>query len=70
MISRVHERRLRELLDSFPVVAVIGPRQVGKSTLVQTGPELAERHYVTLDDFEVLGVILRGLAQLQFLQQL
>ncbi len=56
MISRVHERRLRELLDSFPVVAVIGPRQVGKSTLVQTGPELAERHYVTLDDFEVLGV--------------
>lgn len=45
-----------KILKSFPVVAVIGPRQVGKSTLVQTGPELAERHYVTLDDFEVLGV--------------
>ena len=55
MIRRVHERRLLELLDAFPVVAVIGPRQVGKSTLVQTGPKLSERRYVTLDDFDVLG---------------
>ena len=55
MIRRVHERRLLELLDAFPVVAVLGPRQVGKSTLVQTGPKLSERRYVTLDDFDVLG---------------
>lgn len=55
MIHRVHENRLLQLLDSFPVVAVIGPRQVGKSTLVQTGPKLLERRYVTLDDFDVLG---------------
>jgi predicted AAA+ superfamily ATPase len=55
MIHRVHERRLLELLDTFPVVAVLGPRQVGKSTLVQTGTELTQRRYVTLDDFDVLG---------------
>ena len=36
MIDRQgHLGRLRELLDQFPVVALIGPRQVGKTTLSQ-----------------------------------
>jgi predicted AAA+ superfamily ATPase len=56
MIARVHERRLAELVRTFPVVAVIGPRQVGKSTLVQRAPFLAGRRYITLDDFDILGL--------------
>jgi len=56
MIKRVHEKRLLEMLEAFPVVAVIGPRQVGKSTLVQHGPVLASRKYRTLDDFDTLGL--------------
>ena len=46
------------MLEVFPVVAVVGPRQVGKSTLVQE-PEIGQgRHYRTLDDIST-----RGLAQ-------
>jgi uncharacterized protein len=37
-------------------VAVLGPRQVGKSTLVQHGPTLSRRRYCTLDDFDMLGL--------------
>lgn len=50
MIQRFFADYIREMLTAFPVVAVVGPRQVGKSTLV-TGPEIGEgRRYVTLDD--------------------
>jgi len=38
------------MLDLFPVVAVIGPRQVGKSTLVLSEPIARNRRYITLDD--------------------
>lgn len=50
MIQRIWARRLSELLDLFPVVAVIGPRQVGKSTLVLSEPIARNRRYITLDD--------------------
>lgn len=56
MIKRAHEKRLQELLARFPVVAVIGPRQVGKSTLVQSAGIGADRAYFTLDDFDTLGL--------------
>lgn len=36
-----------------PVVAVLGARQTGKSTLVRTLPLLAGRPYLTLDDFDL-----------------
>ncbi|MES9857746.1 MAG: ATP-binding protein [Sedimenticola sp.] len=36
---------------SFPVVLVTGPRQVGKTTLLETSSD-SDRNYVTLDDFE------------------
>jgi uncharacterized protein len=49
---RALEPVLRRSLDHFRVVAVVGPRQVGKSTLVRTLPG---RHYVTLDDLGALG---------------
>lgn len=38
------------MLDLFPVVAVIGPRQVGKSTLVLSEEISRGRRYITLDD--------------------
>ncbi|MFC1766716.1 ATP-binding protein [Planctomycetota bacterium] len=38
------------MLKLFPVVAVIGPRQVGKSTLVLSDPIAQGRQYITLDD--------------------
>jgi predicted AAA+ superfamily ATPase len=33
MISRVCQSTLTQLLASFPAVALLGPRQVGKTTL-------------------------------------
>jgi len=56
MIQRVQEKRLVDLLDRFPVVAVIGPRQVGKSTLVQRPNIGSGRKYITLDDYDALGL--------------
>ncbi|OGV70533.1 MAG: hypothetical protein A3K19_24740 [Lentisphaerae bacterium RIFOXYB12_FULL_65_16] len=53
IIERNQLAPLLGMLKVFPVVAVIGPRQVGKSTLVQH-PEIAGgRTYVTLDDLLV-----------------
>lgn len=50
MINRFHESHLLEMLSVFPVVAMIGPRQVGKSTLVTNAHGLADREYLTLDN--------------------
>jgi predicted AAA+ superfamily ATPase len=35
MIDRISENQIRELLQGFPCVAMIGPRQVGKTTLAR-----------------------------------
>ncbi len=44
------------MLTIFPVVAVVGSRQVGKSTLIQQ-PGIADgRHYLTLDDIGAYSV--------------
>ena len=48
---RIIAGRIRKALDFFPVVAVVGARQTGKSTLVQR--EFPERKYLTLDLPEV-----------------
>jgi len=56
MIKRVQDKHLLEMLDHFPVVAVIGPRQVGKSTLVRGDVVSPGRSYFTLDDFDTLGL--------------
>ncbi len=37
----------------MPVVVVMGARQTGKSTLVQTHPRLQDYEYLTLDDMEI-----------------
>jgi len=49
MFTRAIERRVRDALADTPVVLVVGPRQVGKSTLARAvGAD--EFDYVTLDD--------------------
>ncbi|MES1227103.1 MAG: ATP-binding protein [Armatimonadota bacterium] len=47
MVTRLAKSRLDDALADTPVVVVQGPRQCGKSTLVQS---LAHGPYVTLDD--------------------
>ncbi len=56
MINRLFSPLLQEYLGTFPVVAVVGSRQVGKSTLVRQPGVGADRRYVTLDDFGALSV--------------
>ncbi len=54
MITRLAEQAVRDAIADTPVVMVHGPRQAGKSTLVQAiGRELNAR-MVTLDDWNTL----------------
>ncbi len=53
VLPRVAAGPLRRALRVSPVVVVMGARQTGKSTLVETLPELADRPYFTLDDFDI-----------------
>jgi len=48
-IKRAAERKVIELSKHFPVVLIIGPRQVGKTTMLKTLAE-GKRNYITLDD--------------------
>jgi len=59
IIPRAAGGLLQDMLKAFPVVAVVGARQVGKSTLVRV-PEIGgNRAYQTLDDFAVLDMARR-----------
>ena len=54
-IKRAAEDTIERLSEMFPVLLVTGPRQVGKTTLLQklAGVQRSkgkERKYVTLDD--------------------
>lgn len=53
-IQRWLEARLAEALKSHPVVVLTGPRQVGKSTLLENAGFLKDWRYLTLDDPDVL----------------
>jgi uncharacterized protein len=41
MIKRVVQKKVEESLKNFPVVAILGPRQVGKTTLAK---EILKKH--------------------------
>jgi len=49
MIKRNLESIIKNLSKHFPVILLTGPRQVGKTTLLENISE--DREYVTLDDF-------------------
>ena len=47
--QRIYEKRLLYLLEDFPCVAITGPRQVGKTTLVNMLTEVYQRPAIYLD---------------------
>ena len=49
MIKRRKTSELIELIDSMPAVALLGPRQAGKTTLAQEIGEGREAHYLDLE---------------------
>lgn len=49
-ITRHLENVVKEVTKEYPVVLVTGPRQVGKTTMLQKMMEGTNRGYVTLDD--------------------
>lgn len=53
-IPRWLETRLAEVLKSHPVVVLTGPRQVGKSTLLEHAEFLKDWRYITLDNPDAL----------------
>ena len=52
MYPRTLARTLLTASASFPVLMVTGPRQVGKTTLLEMCAKDTPRHYVTLDDLD------------------
>jgi len=59
------EKRLEQAVARSPIVFIKGPRQSGKTTLMQN---LQGYHFVTLDDFNFLDVALAD--PMRFIQQL
>lgn len=51
-IKRAAEEAVKRIVESFPVLLVTGPRQVGKSTMLEALAE-SNRKIVTLDDPDV-----------------
>lgn len=49
-ISRSLEKVVARVTEEYPVVLVTGPRQVGKTTMLQKLMEGTDRSYVSLDD--------------------
>ncbi|MFH1460555.1 MAG: ATP-binding protein [Candidatus Omnitrophota bacterium] len=53
-ISRWIETKIKAVLESHPVIILTGPRQVGKSTLLEYADFLTDWRYITLDDPDAL----------------
>lgn len=52
-LNRLAEEKFLRLSHNFPVVLVCGPRQIGKTTMLQHLAEKENRTFVTLDDLSV-----------------
>ena len=48
-IERNITNKLKELIEYFPAVAIIGPRQVGKTTLIKKFLENDQNNVIFLD---------------------
>jgi len=56
-IKRHAEKAVTELILSFPVILITGPRQIGKSTLLQNAPKTGKMPYLSFDDTaEIIAV--------------
>jgi len=56
IIKRELTKQIKEAASEFPVIAVVGPRQSGKTTLVQT---LFPQHtYISLEDHDIREIAL------------
>lgn len=53
-VKRWMEKRIEEAFEAHPVVILTGPRQVGKSTLLEYAQFLKNWRYLTLDDPDIL----------------
>lgn len=51
-IPRNLEAIVKQVTEEYPVVLVTGPRQVGKTTMLQRLMEGTDRGYVSLDDLQ------------------
>lgn len=51
MIPRTLTTKLKQASEKFPIVAVLGPRQSGKSTLVKMA--FPEHRYISLEDLDI-----------------
>ncbi len=52
------EKKINHLLNMFPVVAVIGPRQCGKSTLVRRlRPQWKYYDLESPDDYQLINTL-------------
>ena len=49
-VKRHAQKAVSELILSFPVILVTGPRQIGKSTLLQNAPQTGKMPYISFDD--------------------
>lgn len=49
VIDRIYDKRVKFLLENFPCIAIVGPRQVGKTTLVHKISESSEKPSIYLD---------------------
>ena len=65
MYTRNIAQRLSEAIKRSPIIFIKGPRQSGKTTLIQS---LDGYHFVTLDDFQFLDLALAD--PMRFIQQL
>lgn len=54
-VGRDIAEQVASALRTMPVVVLSGPRQSGKSTLLQREPSFRDRRYVSLDDMVLLG---------------
>ena len=61
---------IRERLKSFPVVSVLGPRQVGKTTLAQEIAGEQPSHFFDLEDVDALARLAEPKAALERLEGL
>ena len=51
MFKRILTQKIQDINKTFPVLLITGPRQVGKTTLLEICAE-DKRNYVTLDDLQ------------------